>query len=119
MATPVLTHTTLHLTPAEVWKWQKDGKRYFPEAYDADGFIHCTNDEAKLVEVANLFYRGDARPFYVLSVDLGINDEKTIYEDPDSAFPHIYGPIHTHAVTKARHVLRAEDGEFLGFGDPI
>ncbi|MGH2550423.1 MAG: DUF952 domain-containing protein [Thermomicrobiales bacterium] len=119
MATPVLTHTTLHLTPAEVWKRQKGGESYLPEAFGQDGFIHCTNDESKLVEIANLFYQKDLRSYYVLDVDLGANNEKTIYEDSDSAFPHIYGPIHTFAVTRVRHVLRADDGTFLGFGEPI
>lgn len=119
MTTSGLTHTTLHLTPADVWKRQNDNEHYLPEAFGQDGFIHCTNDESKLVEIANLFYQKDPRPYYVLDVDLGANGEKTIYEDPDGAFPHIYGPIHTLAVSRVRYVLRADDGTFLGFGEPI
>lgn len=119
MSTPVLTHTTLHLTPVEVWKQQKDGESYLPEAFAQDGFIHCTDAESRLVEVANLFYQKDPRPYYVLDVDLGANGEKAIYEDPESAFPHIYGPIHTAAITRVRFVLRADDGTFLGFGEPV
>ncbi|CAN5413105.1 hypothetical protein BH09CHL1_BH09CHL1_03710 [soil metagenome] len=119
MATPVLTHTTLHLTPVEVWERQIDGGSYLPEAFDQDGFIHTTNFESKLIEIANLFYQSDPRPYYVLDVDLSANNEKTIYEDPDNAFPHIYGPIHTAAVTRTRYVLRTADGNFLGFGGPV
>lgn len=119
MSEPRLAHTTLHLTPIEVWERQQNAELYLPEAYEQDGFIHCTNDEAKLVEVANLFYAADPRSYYVLDVDLGANGERVIYEDPDQAFPHIYGPIHTSAVTRVRYVLRADDGAFQGFGDPV
>jgi uncharacterized protein (DUF952 family) len=119
MSESTLTHTTLHLTPIEVWERQKNAELYLPEAFEQDGFIHCTNEEAKLVEVANLFYAADPRSYYVLDVDLGANGERAIYEDPDRAFPHIYGPIHVSAVTQVRNVLRADDGSFQGFGDPV
>lgn len=118
MSEPELTHTTLHLTPVEVWERQKNAETYLPEAYAQDGFIHCTDDEAKLVDVANLFYTGDPRAYYVLDVDLGANGERAIYEDPDRAFPHIYGPIRVPSVRQVRQVLRADDGTFQGFGDP-
>jgi uncharacterized protein (DUF952 family) len=107
------------LTPAEVWERQRDSESYLPEAFGQDGFIHCTDDESKLVEIANLFYQKDPRPYYVLDVDLGANGENTIYEDPDSMFPHIYGPIHPASVTRVRFVLRGEDGTFLGFGESV
>lgn len=116
---PDLTHTTLHLTPAAVWEHQKNDETYTPERYASEGFIHCTDDEQRLIEVGNLFYQADPRPYYVLDVDLGANGERVIYEDPDRVFPHIYGPIHTAAVTRVRTVTRDPDGAFQGFGAPI
>jgi uncharacterized protein (DUF952 family) len=119
MSEPSLTHTTLHLTPIDVWEHQKNAELYLPEAYEQDGFIHCTDSEEKLVEVANLFYAADPRSYYVLDVDLAANGERAIYEDPERNFPHIYGPIHIAAVTQVRQVIRALDGTFERFGDPI
>jgi uncharacterized protein (DUF952 family) len=111
------THVTLHLCPVPVWENQRHADDYLPEAYQTDGFVHCTDGDDRVVEVANRFYRDDPRPFVVLSVDLDVNGERWIYEDPDQVFPHIYGPIHPRAVVTVRPVRRAADGAFQGIGE--
>jgi len=110
-------HVTLHLCPVPVWEAQRNAEHYLPEAYQTDGFIHCTDGDARVIEVGNRFYLGDRRPFVVLSVDLGANGERWVYEDPDQVFPHIYGSIHPRAVVAVRPVRRAKDGTFLGIGE--
>lgn len=119
MSNEVTPHQTLHLCPEEVWQSQKDAESYFPEAYEQDGFIHCTDGDEELVSVGNRFYANDVRSFLVLTVDLGANGERWIYEDAGQIFPHIYGPIHPASVVAIRPVRRDSDGTFTGFGDVI
>jgi uncharacterized protein (DUF952 family) len=111
------SHVTLHFCPLPVWEAQRTTAQYLPEDYQNDGFIHCTDDEERLITIGNMFYTGDPRAYVVLSVDLDANGERWIYEDPDQYFPHIYGPIHASAVVGVRPVIRAEDGAFLSFGE--
>ena len=111
------SHVTLHLSPVPVWEGQRDAEHYLPEAYQTEGFIHCTDGDERVIDVANRFYADDPRRFVVLSVDLDANGERWIYEDPDNVFPHIYGPIHPTSVVAVRPVNRAADGRFLGIGE--
>jgi uncharacterized protein (DUF952 family) len=115
----ITPHRTLHLCPAEVWESQKNAESYLPEAYGQDGFIHCTDGDERLVNVGNMFYASDPRIFIVLTVDLGANGERWIYEDADQVFPHIYGPIHSSSVIAVRPAQRDDDGTFTGIGDMI
>jgi uncharacterized protein (DUF952 family) len=112
-------HRTLHLTPAEVWQSQRGGAFYQPEAFEQDGFVHCTDGEERLVMVANMFYQDDPREFFVLTVDLAEVTAQWLYEDDERVFPHIYGAFETSAVVEIRPALRDAAGKFLGFGEPI
>lgn len=106
---------TYHLAPEEVWEHQKHRETYLPEAYEEDGFIHCTNGLDELVQVGNRYYTGDARTYITLILDLSKITSPVRYDDPNETFPHIYGPLNTSAVIGELAVDRAEDGEFLGF----
>jgi uncharacterized protein (DUF952 family) len=111
----VTVRSTLHLTPQEVWNRQKDQPTYVPEAYETDGFIHCTDGDENMLKVANLFYANDPRDFVVLTLDVDAVESQVIYEDPDKIYPHIYGPLNTNAVTGVRNVIRTPDGGFEKF----
>lgn len=104
---------TYHLVPSSVWDTGKASEWYKPEAYDADGFIHCTNGIDQLVDVANMFYRPDRRDFRVLILDVSRISTDVRYDDDSQLFPHIYGPLNTSAVIGELAVTRAEDGSFL------
>ncbi|MEJ7900432.1 MAG: DUF952 domain-containing protein [Thermomicrobiales bacterium] len=104
---------TYHLVPSIYWDTAKSAEWYTPEAYDADGFIHCTNGIDQLVDVANMFYIPDAREFRVLVLDVGKITSDLRYDDDPRLFPHIYGPLNTSAVIGEFPVIRAEDGSFL------
>jgi len=111
-----------HLAPAPVWESQKERGSYLPEAFDQDGFIHTTNGLERLLWVANQFYTAEERPYTVLVLDVSKVTSELRYDDPEQAFPHIYGPLNTDAVIGQLKVRRGDDGTFLGFAeenDPV
>jgi uncharacterized protein (DUF952 family) len=108
---------TYHLVPVDVWTASKRQPAYTPEAYDADGFIHCTNGLDQLVKVGNMFYTDDRRQFRVLALDVSSITSDVRYDDPDQLFPHIYGPLNTKAVIAEFPVSRAPDGTFISIDE--
>lgn len=114
-----LSKITLHMTPSEVWAGQSGAANYRPEAFEREGFVHCTDDEAVLLEVANRYYRADPRSYVVLDVDLARVSAPAIYEDEARWFPHVYGPIEREAVRRVRRMVRADEGAFIGFGEDV
>jgi uncharacterized protein (DUF952 family) len=85
---------------------------YVPEAYDKDGFIHCTDGDEHLLSVANLFYKADTRDFVVLTIAVNRLTAEVKYEDPGRIYPHIYGPLNSDAVIDLRSVSRGQEGTF-------
>lgn len=104
---------TFHLVPREVWERQRTGESYAPEAFDAEGFVHCTDGEANVIDTANRYYQEDAREYLVLSIATDRLTAGVRYEDPERIFPHVYGRIETTAVSEVRSVERDADGRFL------
>ena len=113
------TRVTFHVVPEPVWSAHTGAGEYRPERFADEGFIHCTDGEELLVEVANRYYRDDPRPYLVLDVDLARLRAPVIYEDTERRYPHIYGPIEREAVTRVRRVARAADGTFTAIGDDV
>jgi uncharacterized protein (DUF952 family) len=103
----------LHLTPAEIWEGQNSTAHYLPEAYAADGFIHCTIGEENLIAVANAFYAGDAREQVVLEIEPSRLTVPVRFEDPGRIYPHLHGPLNREAVVAVRRVRRGGDGVFV------
>jgi len=110
---------TYHLTPVEVWVEQRHGVSYVPGAFDAEGFIHCTDGTDRVIEVGNRYYVSDIRAFCVLLIERARIQAEVIYEDPDEVYPHIYGALNTDAVGEARLVERDDAGGFLAIGDVL
>lgn len=113
MTAPLEQHMTLHLCPKPVWDSQRSLDSYFPEGFESEGFIHCTDGDDRMVSVANQFYASDPRDFVVLTVDLTANGESWKYEDSEKVFPHIYGPIHPESVETVRRAVREPGGLFV------
>jgi uncharacterized protein (DUF952 family) len=108
-----MSPATFHLVPREVWERQGSGDTYVPEGFDVDGFVHCTDGEANVIDTANRYYQDDARAYVLLSIDTDRLSAPVRYEDPGRIFPHVFGPIETSAVTEVRTVERDADGRFL------
>ena len=79
--------------PAEVWETQRDGPRYRPEAFEREGFVHCTDGLAHLLVPANTYYRDDPRPYLALEIDLDAVAAPARFDDEACRYPHIYGPV--------------------------
>lgn len=105
-----------HLAPTEIWEAQKDTGTYLPEAFEQDGFIHATNGLDRLLWVANEFYTSDDRPHTVLVLDVSKLQADMRYDDPEEAFPHIYGPLNRDAVIGQLDVVRGPHGTYAAFG---
>jgi uncharacterized protein (DUF952 family) len=102
-----------HLVAAE---WYRDGDRarpYVPEAYAADGFIHCTDGMVNVVDVGNRYYSGDQRMYVALVIDRSRVTAEIRYEDDAKIYPHIYGGLNRDAITDILPMLRGPDGTFL------
>ena len=110
---------TLHLVPEPVWRAHEGSATYTPERFAEEGFVHCTDGEALLLEVANRYYRDDPRAYIVLDVDLGAVQAPAVYEDEARRYPHVYGSIERAAVRRVRRLERAADGSFTGFGEEL
>lgn len=118
-ASQAMKHIALHLVPEPCWLALTDGKEYRPERFAEEGFIHCTDGEELVVEVANRYYRVDPRAYLVLDIDLARVHARAIYEDEARQYPHIYGPIVREAVMRVRRVERAPDGTFTAIGEDV
>jgi len=114
-------HMTLHLIPVarwEAWRAALDpAARYTPAGFEAEGFVHCTDGDDEMLEVANAIYAGDPGAFVALDLDLGLVGAAWRYDDPGSPYPHVYGPLRRDAVRGVRPALRDAAGRFVGFGE--
>jgi uncharacterized protein (DUF952 family) len=114
---PTASGITLHLTPEPVWRGQEGQATYLPEAFGREGFIHCSDGEARVLEAGNRYYQGDPRPYLLLDIDLDRVGAPAVYEDEARCFPHIHGPLEREAVVRVRRVERGADGTFLTVRD--
>lgn len=129
----------LHLVAKAEWEALPVGQPYTAPSLAQEGFIHCTDGEALMLEVANRFYRDQAGEFVLLEIDEAkvtapvkreapADPKPAVASSPEAEanlggeetsrplFPHVYGPIDRAAVVAVRPVLRAADGRFTGFG---
>ena len=104
---------TYHLTPADWYAASDPSAPYLPEAFTADGFIHCTDGLANVVETANRYCRPDPRPYLLLHIDTRRVTAEVRYEDSARIYPHIHGPLDRAAIMGATPMPRATDGAFL------
>ena len=104
---------TFHLVPLEYWRVCDAARTYLPESFDAEGFIHCTDDAKELVAVGNRYYAADRRVYVALVIDKARVKADIRYEDPARVYPHIYGPLNRDAIMRVIPAPRDTDGRFL------
>jgi uncharacterized protein (DUF952 family) len=119
----------LHLLALDEWRAWRDGPSaaYAPASLAAEGFVHCTGDDATMLAVANAFYRSLPGEVVVVSLDPDRLASEVRWEAPagggpppgaalDVRFPHVYGPLERGAVVSVRMLWRAADGAYVGLG---
>ena len=78
-----------------------------------EGFIHCSEDEAQMLRVANRLFKGRTDLVVLdLSVDALTSPLKRESSRSGEIYPHIYGPINTDAVVRVRSLIPDADGVF-------
>lgn len=110
---------TYHLAIEKEWHVQSDNGTYTPSAFDADGFIHCTNGLDLLTDIANMFYKDSPELRTVLVLDVRRISSDMRYDDPHENFPHVYGSLNPAAVVGELPVERDENGTFVLLGNRI
>jgi uncharacterized protein (DUF952 family) len=102
-----------HITTREDWDKAKSGGSYRPEAFSAEGFIHCST-RAQLVRVADERFRGQ-RGLVLLCIDEERVAAEIVYENLEGGrelFPHIYGALNVRAVVDVLEFEPGADGRF-------
>jgi uncharacterized protein (DUF952 family) len=107
-----MSRPTLHLVPDPVWRAREPGRPYLPDAWEQDGFVHCTDGDDEMVAVANRYYAADPRELLVLTLDLDGTGSPWRYDDPDRRYPHVYGSIDPASVIEVRRMVRDDVGRW-------
>jgi uncharacterized protein (DUF952 family) len=83
--------------------WAQRSGRYAPSGWEAEGFIHCSN-ESQVPVVAGARFAGRT-DLVVLHVEESLLDAPLVWEDSSEAgqdFPHIYGEIPVAAIARVQ-----------------
>ncbi|MCA1613846.1 MAG: DUF952 domain-containing protein [Acidobacteria bacterium] len=102
-----------HITTREAWERARPAGTYRPEAFAAEGFIHCSTP-AQVVRVAAARFRG-RRGLVLLAIDAGRVAPDIVYENLEGGpelFPHIYGGLNADAVAEVLGFEPGADGYF-------
>ena len=91
-----------HIAEPDAWEARTDS--YVPDAYETEGFIHCSTAD-QLPGVVATFYAG-RNDLVLLTIETASLGDLVVFEDlyeMGEEFPHIYGPLPVSSiVTVAR-----------------
>lgn len=109
-----MTEPIYHLASPD--DWARSSERYFPPAFEEEGFIHCSTAR-QLTKVAHELF-GDRNDLVLLTIDPdALDDETLVYEDLyglGEEFPHIYDSLPTSAVRgTGPYLAHLEEGLWL------
>ena len=102
-----------HITAREAWERAKAEGSYRPEAFAAEGFIHCSTRE-QVARVADARFRGRGG-LVLLAIGTGRVTAGIVYENLEGGrelFPHIYGELNADAVVGVLEFEPDKDGYF-------
>ncbi|MCL6510662.1 MAG: DUF952 domain-containing protein [Anaerolineae bacterium] len=126
----------LHLVARADWEAAPTDQPYRAPSLSSEGFIHATQGDALMLQVANALYKDRPGEFIVLEIDEARLTSAVKWEAPAATptdaippeasvsdvvppaallFPHIYGPINRDAIVGVRLVMRDADGAFIGY----
>ncbi len=103
----------LHVIDREEWQATSLAPEYRPPSFAAEGFIHCSASEAQALAVVARLFAGRSH-LLALEIDTDRLGSEVRYEPGASGelYPHIYGPLETAAVRRARTLLSGPEGTY-------
>jgi uncharacterized protein (DUF952 family) len=108
----------LHLVSKTEWDAKPADQPYTPDAFARDGFIHCTQGDDLMLQVANNFYRNVPGEFLALSIDEKKVNAEVKWEAASSpATPSAPAPANPAGI-EAPPEARAEFGDAAGSPAP-
>ena len=102
-----------HLTNKPDWEAARSQDEYPVASLAEEGFIHCSQDEAQLLRVANRLFPGQD-DLLVLDVETNrlFSPVKREPSRSGEIYPHIYGPLNSDAVVRVRALAIDSRGNF-------
>ena len=102
-----------HLTGQKDWAAAQSTGHLCPASLAAEGFIHCSQDPAQMLRVAQRLYSG-RDDLLALSVNTALLTAPVVTEPSRSGelYPHIYGPLEISAVTAVQPLTPNSAGGF-------
>jgi uncharacterized protein (DUF952 family) len=101
----------IHICRRNDWDEGQTGGKYQALSLGNEGFIHCSRPE-QVLTVINRFYQ-DVPDLILLWIDPDLVAAEIRWEAADGEiFPHLYGPLNTHAVVAVREVFPDPDGVY-------
>lgn len=117
------TRTIYHLVPQGEWFNAGDHHPYRPASLAAEGFIHCSPDEATTLAVADIYFADVAEPLLAVLIDESAVADQVRWEPasgppvpgvaPEALFPHLYGPLPSSAAIGLLIVRRDDTGRCI------
>jgi uncharacterized protein (DUF952 family) len=104
---------TFHGTPRDYFESTDASRPYTPAAFDADGFIHCTDGERLFLDTLSAYYGSEPGDWIALVIETDRVDAPVRYDDTERVFPHIYGPLNRDAIVDIRQLERDAEGSFV------
>ena len=103
-----------HIVDRQQWNDAVDAGSYRPERYEAEGFIHLS-EQHQVLTPANAIYHGRSG-LVLLVIDPSTLLAEVIYEPgalgEDELFPHLYGELNPDAVVGIVDFPPEPDGTF-------
>jgi uncharacterized protein (DUF952 family) len=110
-----------HITSHTAWTEAQAKGEYTAPSLAAEGFIHCST-LSEVLPVANAYYPGQTG-LVLLVIEPERLSSALKWEPPSGGtpppgvpegelFPHVYGPIHLHAVVKVIELEPTSTGAF-------
>ncbi|MGD0611842.1 MAG: DUF952 domain-containing protein [Anaerolineales bacterium] len=109
-----MTGPILHIASRADWLASQQSGRYTPEAFEREGFIHCSRQE-QVLRVANTYYAGQHGLVLLVINPERLGPELRWEPGTDASaelFPHLYGPLDLVAVTQVFEFEPDAQGRF-------
>ena len=100
-----------HIAVAAAWDGTK--RAYRPQAYDQDGFVHCSRSDQVMRVAQSRFAGRSDRCSWPSSALVGSVLRSENLEGGEELSPHVYGPVLVRSIMAVAHLRAGPDGRFV------